>query len=147
MLLLAIVLLVVLMFILSRGSSTEKESGTPQVTPKVVALNNDDMEKIVLAVNQKIKETMKVCAYIIETTSIKATENGYECMFMASTHEGFPYGFAVSVDVQTEPDFQVSNLRTQPLEIQAPSNIRPFEDDGRGEEFLDVFESTKNNTV
>ena len=146
MLLLAIVLLVVLMFILNQGSS-EKDVGSSPSTPKIVTLNNDMMEKIVLAVNQKIKETMKVCSYIIETTAIKSTADGYQCMFMAVTHEGFPYGFAVSADVQTTPDLKVTNLRTQPLEFQAPSNVRPFEDEGQGEEFLNVFESTKNKPV
>ena len=144
MILLALILLVIFVFILNQGSSTsEKDIGTSPSTSDIVSINNDTMEKIVLAVNKKIEETMKVCSYIIETTAIKTIKDGYQCMFMAVTHSGFPYGFAVSADVQMVPDVKVLNLRTQPLEIQAPSNVRPFEDQGTGEEFLNVFESTK----
>lgn len=150
-----ILVLIILMILFFTKNNTgrailakvEKKKGLEEVVTNV---DNDTVENIVIATNKYILETQKECSYIIETLNIKKIVDNdtgksfYRCMFMAVRQGGFAYGFAVTVDATIETPTTILKFSTQPMDIEAPSNIKPFVDTGSGEDFVSVFESLKN---
>lgn len=116
---------------------------TEYTESKDVIVNNDLMEKLVLATNKYVSDKTGLCTYVIETTSIKKyihNENKnelYRCMFMLMKQHGFTFGFSVTVDIKSYPDgtVQVLNARTQPIDVKPPTNQGPFTSDVEGHEF------------
>jgi len=107
-------------------------------------IDNDTMERLVLATNKAIKEKTGVCNYIIETTSIKKyvslldDSEFYRTMFMAVKNHGFAFGFAVTVDAEIKGGVvKVKSLRTQPIDVDIPNDIVPFTDGEAGQDFVD----------
>lgn len=110
-----------------------------------VSVNNDLVQKLVLATNKYVSQKTGLCTYVIETTSLKKyvhKENKkelYRCMFMLMKQHGFTFGFAVTVDINVNPDgtVQVLSARTQPIDVKPPTNQTPFISDMEGHEFTD----------
>ena len=110
-----------------------------------VSVNNDLIEKIVLATNEYVSAKTGLCTYVIETTSLKKyihKENKkelYRCMFMLMKQHGFTFGFAVTVDVNVNPDgtVKVLSARTQPINVNPPTDQSPFVSDVEGHEFTE----------
>lgn len=110
-----------------------------------VSVDSDLMEKLVLATNKYVADKTGLCTYVIETTSLKKyvhKENKkelYRCMFMLMKQHGFTFGFAVTVDVNVNPDgtVQVLSARTQPINVRPPTDQSPFTSDIEGHEFVD----------
>ena len=107
-------------------------------------VDNDTIERLVLATNKAIKEKTGVCNYIIETTSIKKFINitsgneFYRAMFMAVKNHGFAFGFAVTVDAEINDDVvKIRSLRTQPIDADIPNDIKPFTDGEAGQDFVE----------
>tara|TARA_Y100000389_G_scaffold198399_2_gene234835 strand:- start:1019 stop:1519 length:501 start_codon:yes stop_codon:yes gene_type:complete len=110
-----------------------------------VSVNNDLMQRLVLATNEYVAAKTGLCTYVIETTTVKKyihKENKkelYRCMFMLMKQHGFAFGFAVTVDINVNPDGTVNVLsaRTQPIDIKPPTDQSPFTDDVEGHEFTE----------
>lgn len=110
-----------------------------------VSVDNDLMQKLVLATNRYVSEKTGLCTYVIETTSLKKyihKENKkelYRCMFMLMKQHGFAFGFAVTTDVVVNPDGTVTvmSARTQPIDVMPPTDQSPFSSDIEGHEFVD----------
>jgi hypothetical protein len=105
-------------------------------------VNHDLMEKLVLATNKEITKRTDDCSYIIETTAVKKfVQDGkpdvYKCMFMCVRAKGFAFGFSVVSTLSVKgDDVRVLSLRTQPLDVDAPSSVAPYVQDV-AKEFLD----------
>jgi len=105
------------------------------------SIDNDLMEEFVLKANKEISKRTGLCTYIIETTSVKHYKGDkkeiYECMFMTMKNGGFSYGFSVVASYEVENGkIRIISLRTQPLGVQAPQNIKPFTEGSEGKEFI-----------
>ena len=105
------------------------------------SIDNDMMEEFVLKANKEISKRTGLCTYIIETTSVKHYKGDkkeiYECMFMTMKNGGFSYGFSVVAAYEVENGkIRIISLRTQPLGVQAPQNIKPFTEGSEGKEFI-----------
>lgn len=114
-------------------------SGFREVEAKV---NNDLMNEFVMKTAAEIERRTKMCVSIIETTTVKRYQGEgqelYECQFMAMKKGGFPFAFAVVSTLSMKGgSATVVGLRTQPVGVQAPSDVAAFEDAGSGREFLD----------
>lgn len=114
-------------------------NGFKEVEAKV---NNDLMNEFVMKTAAEIERRTKMCVAIIETTTVKRYQGEgqelYECQFMAMKKGGFPFAFAVvSTMSMKSGSATVVGLRTQPVGVQAPSDVGAFEDTGAGREFLD----------
>lgn len=153
-----VLLILILLMVLLMSSTKEGYSPVKQVTiddPLFdtteyieaidVSVNNDLMEKLVLATNKYVAQKTGLCTYVIETTSLKKyvhKENKkelYRCMFMLMKQHGFTFGFAVTVDINVNPDgtVQVLSARTQPINVKPPTDQTPFTSDIEGHEFTD----------
>lgn len=113
-------------------------TGYQEVEAKV---DNDMMEDFVLMANKEISKRTGLCTYIIETTAVKHYKGDdkeiYECMFMTMKKGGFSYGFSVAVSYEVENGkIRIISLRTQPLGVQTPQNIKPFTEGSEGKEFV-----------
>ena len=116
-------------------------------------LTPDIVQKLVFATNEYVAEKTGLCTYVIETTSMKKyvhKENKkelYRCMFMLMKQHGFAFGFAVTADVQMNPDgtVKVLSVRTQPIDVLPPTDISPFNSDIEGHVFTDydVFKKSE----
>jgi hypothetical protein len=159
--LVVIILLVVVIFLTtSRESFTEafglsgytKPTGTVKLTDprpdlskytKVEAsVDNDMVEEFVLQANKEISKRTGLCTYIIETTAIhqyKGEEKDiFECMFMTVKKDGFSFGFSVVASYEVENGkVRLMSLRSQPLGVDAPSDVTAFTDGAPGKEFID----------
>ena len=110
-----------------------------------VMIDNDLMQKLVLATNKYVADKTGLCTYIIETTSVKKfvhNQNNtplYRCMFMLMRQHGFAFGFAVTVDINENPDgsVRVMGARTQPMDVLPPSDLTPFQSDLEGHVFTE----------
>ena len=110
-----------------------------------VAVDNDLMQKLVLATNKYVADKTGLCTYVIETTTVKKyvhKENKkelYRCMFMLMKQHGFAFGFAVTVDINVNPDgtVRVLSARTQPIDAQPPTDQSPFTSDIEGHAFVE----------
>jgi hypothetical protein len=113
-------------------------------------VNHDLMEKLVLATNKEITKRTDDCSYIIETTAVKKySKDGqdvYKCMFMCVRAKGFAFGFSVVATLSVKgDDVKVLSLRTQPMDVQEPSDVSPYVQDV-AKEFVD-FEIVKAKAV
>jgi len=106
------------------------------------AVDNDMMEEFVLQTNKEISKRTGMCTYIIETTKVKHYKGKdkelYECMFMVIKKDGFSFGFSVVASFKIENGkARLVSLRSQPLDVQAPSDVTPFVEGSEGKEFVD----------
>lgn len=152
-LLILIVLMVLLMFSKKEEYSQVKQviiddpsfDTTEYIESTDVSVDNDLVQKLVLATNKYVAQKTGLCTYVIETTSLKKyvhKENKkelYRCMFMLMKQHGFTFGFAVTVDINVNPDgtVQVLSARTQPIDVKPPTDMSPFTSDIEGHEFTD----------
>lgn len=117
-----------------------------------VDVNNDMMQDFVLKANKEITKRTGLCTYIIETTSVKryVNEEGkqiYECMFMTVRDSGFAFGFSVVASYEVvNGEVRLLSLRSQPLDVQTVSNVKPFVDGTEGKEFVN-YELVKEAAV
>ena len=107
-----------------------------------VAVDNDMVEEFVLQANKEISKRTGLCTYIIETTAIhkyKGEEKDiFECMFMTIKKDGFSFGFSVVASYEVENGkVRLFSLRSQPLGVDAPSDVSAFTDGAPGKEFVD----------
>ena len=177
--LLVIILLLIVFMITRREPFTEtfgfsgytKPTGTirfddarPNMVGYVQAeakISNDMMQEFVMLTNAEISKRTGLCTYIIETTAVKkyiGIKPRYECMFMVVKNSGFAFGFSVNAMFEVEDNkVRLISLRSQPLDVETPTNIKPYTDGRAGKEFIDYnlvkekavptvseFESAKN---
>jgi len=114
-------------------------------------VDNDMMEDFVLQANREISRRTGICSYIIETTSVKKYVNDektiYECMFMSVKNQGFAFGFSVVATYEfANGQFVLTSLRSQPLDVQTATNVRPFVESRGGREFVN-YELVKEAAV
>jgi len=156
-----LILIVILLFLMS-SSRKEMFGGHTEPVNRVViddpsfdtteyteatdtSVDNDLIQKLVFAVNKYVATKTGLCTYVIETTSLKKfvhKENKkemYRCMFMLMRQHGFAFGFAVTADVNVNPDGTVVVLsaRTQPIDVMPPTDQTPFTSDMEGHEFTE----------
>jgi hypothetical protein len=99
-----------------------------------VSIDNDNMEEFVLQANKEISKRTGLCTYY------KGDDKDiYECMFMTVKKDGFAFGFSVVASYEVEKSGKVTliSLRSQPLGVQVPSDVKAFSDGSPGKEFLD----------
>jgi hypothetical protein len=124
---------------------------TTLYTEAEAVVDHDLMEKLVLATNEEIIRRADDCSYIIETTAIErfvkdGSPDVYKCMFMCVRAKGFAYGFSVVSTLSVRgDDVRVLSLRTQPMYVDPPSDVRPYVQDV-AKEFLD-FELVKEKAT
>jgi hypothetical protein len=111
-------------------------------TKMETVVTNDSIELFVQKTNAEIMKRTGISTYIIETTAVnayKSDENDlYECMFMVMKQGGFSFGFSVVASFEVKgSDVRLISLRSQPLNIDAPSTIKPFVGDGEGKAFIE----------
>ena len=116
-----------------------------------VSLNNDAMEDFVLKANNEISKRTGVCTYIIETTAVKGyrkeRDEIYELMFMAMKKGGFSFGFSVVASFEVKNGkSRIISLRTQPIGVEAPGDVRAFTESSAGKEFVQ-YELVKEAVV
>ena len=112
-----------------------------------VEISNDLIQEMVLATNKEVSKKTGLCTYIIETTSVKKYRNKesnqeiYRCMFMSVKHNGFAMGFSVTSDLRiTDGRATVLSVRTQPIDINPPSDPSIYQKSIKGKEFEDYTE-------
>ncbi len=66
-------------------------------------------------------------------------------MFMCVRNKGYAYGFAVTVDADYNTA-QILGARTQPLGIDAPSDVSAYTTDGTARDFT-KYETIKQKTA
>ena len=111
------------------------------------SVNHDMMETFTIQANAEISKRIGAPTYIIETAKIKkhtGRENDiYECVFMVMKKGGFSYGFSVVASFEVKGDtMKLVSLRTQPIDIEQPGNVKAFTDGAPGKDFL-KFELVK----
>jgi len=111
------------------------------------SVNHDMMETFTIQANAEISKRIGTPTYIIETAKIKkhaGKENDvYECVFMVMKKGGFSYGFSVVASFEVKGDtMKLVSLRTQPIDIEQPGDVKAFTDGAPGKEFL-KFELVK----
>lgn len=114
-------------------------------------VTNDMMQEFVMLANAEIGKRTGLCTYIIETTSLKKYTNDdksiYECMFMVVKNSGFAFGFSVVASYQViNNEITLISLRSQPLDVQTVTDVSPFTEGTRGQEFV-KYELVKDNAV
>tara|TARA_B110000114_G_scaffold77421_1_gene81990 strand:- start:1214 stop:1753 length:540 start_codon:yes stop_codon:yes gene_type:complete len=110
-----------------------------------VSVSSNLIQELVFATNKYVADKTGLCTYVIETTSIKEFIHAekktklYRCMFMLMKQYGFAFGFAVTSDIIVNPDgtVRVVSARTQPIDVQPPTDQSPFESDIEGHVFVD----------
>ena len=138
----------------SAPSPTErknKSAACPSVTKVETSVDNDMVQDFVLLANKEIFKRTGVSTYIIETTSVKkyrGEENDvYECMFMVVKNSGFAFGFSVVASFEVKGSkIRLVSLRSQPLGVQAPSNVAAYTEGSEGKEFID-YKLVKEKSV
>ena len=113
-------------------------------------VDHDLMEKLVLTTNKEITRRTDDCSYIIETTAVKKytgdNQDVYKCMFMCVRAKGFAFGFSVVATLSVKGDnVKVLSLRTQPMDVDEPSEVSPYIQDV-AKEYLD-FNLVKETVV
>jgi len=107
------------------------------------SVDNDIMNELVTTTNDEVAKRTGMCTHVIETTQLKKFQDKsgntlYEVMFMMMKHGGFSYGFSVvSSMFWKNGKAVVASLRTQPLEVESPSDVKAFTGETYGKEFLD----------
>ena len=135
--------------VLLKGTDTDlsdyEESG------EEIEVSNDLMQEMVLATNKEVSKKTGLCTYIIETLSVKKYINTkskqeiYRCMFMSVKHKGFAVGFSVTSDLRIiDGSATVLNVRTQPIDVNPPSDPSIYQKSIKGKEFEDYTEVRKS---
>jgi len=116
---------------------------------ETVALTHDEIQEIVLGVNKYVSEKLNECTYIIQTLDVKQyklpTGGIIRVMFMIVRPNGYAYGFAVTADVDLYSR-KILGARTQPLGVDAPSDVSAFVSDGTTKEFV-KYEMIKQRSL
>ena len=131
--------------VLLKGTDTDlsdyEESG------EEIEVSNDLMQEMVLATNKEVSKKTGLCTYIIETLSVKkyintkSKQEVYRCMFMSVKHKGFAVGFSVTSDLRIiDGRATVLNVRTQPIDVNPPSDPSIYQKSIKGKEFEDYSE-------
>lgn len=131
--------------VLLKGTDTDlseyEESG------EEIEVSNDLMQEMVLATNKEVSKKTGLCTYIIETLSVKKYINKtskqeiYRCMFMSVKHKGFSMGFSVTSDLRIiDGRATVLNVRTQPIDVNPPTDPSIYQKSIKGKEFEDYTE-------
>lgn len=109
---------------------------------ETVALTPDEIQEIVLGANKYVSDRLNECTYVIQTLDIKQYKRGatssegiIRAMFMIMRPSGYAYGFAVTVDVDLYSR-KILGARTQPLGLDAPSDVSAYVSDGMTKEFV-----------
>jgi hypothetical protein len=124
---------------------------TSSYTEAEAVVDHDLMEQLVLATNEEITRRTDDCSYIIETTAVKryvksGSPDVYKCMFMCVRAKGFAYGFSVVSTLSVRgDDVRVLSVRSQPLQVDAPTDVSPYVQDV-AREFLD-FDIVKEKSA
>lgn len=59
-------------------------------------------------------------------------------MFMTVKNNGFAFGFSVAASFEVQGDeIRLISLRSQPLDVQTPEDIKPFTQGASGKEFIE----------
>jgi len=128
-------------------NSTETDLSEYEESGEEIEVSNDLMQEMVLATNKEVSKKTGLCTYIIETLSVKKYINKtskqeiYRCMFMSVKHKGFSMGFSVTSDLRIIDDrATVLNVRTQPIDVNPPSDPSIYQKSIKGKEFEDYSE-------
>lgn len=127
----------------------DKLSETASLEEVPVKVGPHHLQAIILNANKYIQEKIDDCCYIIETTDIRQYQGPIKkivrVMFMCVRNKGYAYGFAVTVDADYNTA-QILAARTQPLGIDAPSDVTPYVTDGKARDFT-KYEVIKQKTA
>ena len=128
-------------------NSTDTDLSEYEESGEEIEVSNDLMQEMVLATNKEVSKKTGLCTYIIETLSVKKYINKtskqeiYRCMFMSVKHKGFAVGFSVTSDLRIiDGRATVLNVRTQPIDINPPSDPSIYQKSIKGKEFEDYTE-------
>ena len=128
-------------------NSTDTDLSEYEESGEEIEVSNDLMQEMVLATNKEVSKKTGLCTYIIETLSVKKYINKtskqeiYRCMFMSVKHKGFSMGFSVTSDLRIIDDrATVLNVRTQPIDVNPPSDPSIYQKSIKGKEFEDYSE-------
>ena len=128
-------------------NSTDTDLSEYEESGEEIEVSNDLMQEMVLATNKEVSKKTGLCTYIIETLSVKKYINKtskqeiYRCMFMSVKHKGFAMGFSVTSDLRIIDDrATVLNVRTQPIDVNPPSDPSIYQKSIKGKEFEDYSE-------
>jgi hypothetical protein len=126
---------------------TEMDLSDYEDSGEEIEVSNDLMQEMVLATNKEVSKKTGLCTYIIETLVVKKYVNKksnqeiYRCMFMSVKHKGFAVGFIVTSDLRIiDGRATVLNVRTQPIDINPPSDPSIYQKSIKGKEFEDYTE-------
>ena len=126
---------------------TEMDLSDYEESGEEIEVSNDLMQEMVLATNKEVSKKTGLCTYIIETLSVKkyinkkSNQEIYRCMFMSVKHKGFAVGFSVTSDLRIiDGRATVLNVRTQPIDINPPSDPSIYQKSIKGKEFEDYSE-------
>ena len=128
-------------------NGTEMDLSDYEESGEEIEVSNDLMQEMVLATNKEVSKKTGLCTYIIETLVVKKYVNKksnqeiYRCMFMSVKHKGFAVGFIVTSDLRIiDGRATVLNVRTQPIDINPPSDPSIYQKSIKGKEFEDYTE-------
>lgn len=128
-------------------NSTDTDLSEYEESGEEIEVSNDLMQEMVLATNKEVSKKTGLCTYIIETLSVKKYINKtskqeiYRCMFMSVKHKGFSMGFSVTSDLRIIDDrATVLNVRTQPIDVNPPTDPSIYQKSIKGKEFEDYSE-------
>lgn len=127
----------------------DKLSETSGMEEVPVKVGPHHLQEIILNANKYIQEKIDDCCYIIETSDIRQYQGPMKkivrVMFMCVRNKGYAYGFAVTVDADYNTA-QILGARTQPLGIDAPSDVSAYTTDGTARDFT-KYETIKQKTA
>ena len=128
-------------------NSTDTDLSEYEESGEEIEVSNDLMQEMVLATNKEVSKKTGLCTYIIETLSVKKYINKtskqeiYRCMFMSVKHKGFSMGFSVTSDLRIiDGRATVLNVRTQPIDVNPPTDPSIYQKSIKGKEFEDYTE-------
>jgi len=128
-------------------NGTDTDLSDYEESGEEIEVSNDLMQEMVLATNKEVSKKTGLCTYIIETLTVKKYVNKksnqeiYRCMFMSVKHKGFAVGFIVVSDLRIiDGRATVLNVRTQPIDINPPSDPSIYQKSIKGKEFEDYTE-------
>jgi len=128
-------------------NGTDTDLSDYEESGEEIEVSNDLMQEMVLATNKEVSKKTGLCTYIIETLTVKKYVNKksnqeiYRCMFMSVKHKGFAVGFSVTSDLRIiDGRATVLNVRTQPIDINPPSDPSIYQKSIKGKEFEDYSE-------
>ena len=128
-------------------NSTDTDLSEYEESGEEIEVSNDLMQEMILATNKEVSKKTGLCTYIIETLSVKkyinkkSNQEIYRCMFMSVKHKGFSMGFSVTSDLRIiDGRATVLNVRTQPIDVNPPTDPSIYQKSIKGKEFEDYTE-------